>query len=174
MSPINFFPLTETLAVSGQISPAALQAIAAAGFKSVVCNRPDTEAPDHFTSQELSEIAMRVGVKMAYMPVVSDRLTVQDGHEFKELLEQLPTPVLAYCQSGLRSVTLWALSQAHRQAWPDLVQRAAKAGFSLNDLPPGNGSYPIQTVEQESQRCTRQNNSQTRGSVLRTTPFQVA
>jgi len=136
MGPINFFPLTETLAISGQISPAALQAIAAAGFKSVVCNRPDTEAPDHFTSHELSVIARRVGVTMAYMPIVSERLTAQDGCEFKALLDQLPTPVLAYCQSGMRPVTLWALSQAHRQPWPDLVRRAAQAGFNLNDLTP--------------------------------------
>ena len=136
MAPIHFFPLTETLAVAGQISPAALQAIAAAGFKSVVCNRPDTESPEHFTSSDLSAIARRVGVTMAYMPVVSERLTSQDGREFRELLDQLPTPVLAYCRSGKRSVTLWALSQSDRQDWPDLVQHAAQAGFNLSDMSP--------------------------------------
>lgn len=139
MAPINFVPLTETLAVAGQISPAALQAIAAAGFKSVVCNRPDSESPEHFSSRDLCAIANRVGVTMAYMPVVSERLTPQDGRDFKALLEQLPTPVLAYCRSGMRSATLWALSQSERQAWPDLVQRAAQAGFNLSELAPPRG-----------------------------------
>ena len=48
MSPVNLIPLSDTLSVAGQISPADLPAIARAGFKSLICNRPDGESPGQF------------------------------------------------------------------------------------------------------------------------------
>jgi uncharacterized protein (TIGR01244 family) len=39
-------PINETYSVAGQISAQDLDAIKAAGFKSIVCHRPDGEAPD--------------------------------------------------------------------------------------------------------------------------------
>jgi sulfide:quinone oxidoreductase len=86
MAPVNAVPLSETLSVAGQISPADLRAIATAGVKSIVCNRPGGESSGQFSPQ--------------------------DGREFGDLVNQLLGPVLAYCRSGMRSATLWALSQA--------------------------------------------------------------
>lgn len=136
MTLLNFVPLSETVSVAGQISPADMQAIARAGFKSIVCNRPDGESPGCSSSQDLATAASRVGLTMAYLPVVSGRVTANDGREFGALLNQLPTPVLAYCRSGLRSATLWALSQANSQAWPELVHHVARAGFNLSGVTP--------------------------------------
>ncbi len=143
MAPMNFTTLSETVSVAGQISPADLQELARAGFKSVICNRPDGESPGQFSSQDLATAASQVGLTMAYLPVVSGRVTAQDGREFGDLLNQLPTPVLAYCRSGMRSATLWALSQAERQAWPELVQRAAQAGFNLSGVAPPTKTSPL-------------------------------
>jgi sulfide:quinone oxidoreductase len=133
---LNFVPLSETVSVAGQISSADLQAIAQAGFKSIVCNRPDDESPGKFSSQDLATAASQVGLTMAYLPVISGRVTADDGREFGALLNQLPIPVLAYCRSGLRSATLWALSQANSQAWPELVHHVAQAGFNLSGVTP--------------------------------------
>ncbi len=141
MSPINTFPLSQTLSVAGQISLADLHALAAAGFKSIVCNRPDGESPGQFSSQDLATAARQAGLTMAYLPVVAGRVTTQDGREFGDLLEQLPGPVLAYCRSGMRSATLWALSQAGSQPWPELVQRAAQAGFNLSGVAPPTSEF---------------------------------
>ena len=44
-----------------------------------------------------------------------------DADTLRRLLEELPKPVLAYCRSGLRSTTMWALSQADRQPLAVLV-----------------------------------------------------
>lgn len=134
MAPINAVPLSETLSVAGQISPGDLRAIAAAGFKSIVCNRPDGESPGQFSSQDIATAARQAGLTLAYQPVVSGRASPNDGREFGELLNQLPGPVLAYCRSGMRSATLWALSQAGTRPWPELVQRAAQAGFNLSGV----------------------------------------
>ena len=136
MAPINAMPLSESVSVSGQISPADLRAIAEAGFKSIVCNRPDGESPGQFSSQDIATAARQAGLTMAYLPVVTGRVSPQDGREFGELLNQLPGPVLAYCRSGMRSATLWALSQAGSRPWPELVRCAAQAGFNLSGVAP--------------------------------------
>ncbi len=136
MVPMNFAQLSDTLSVAGQISPADLQAIARSGFKSVICNRPDGECPGQFSSRELAAAAGQAGLTLAYLPVVSGRITQEDAQSFADLMDQLPTPALAYCRSGMRSATLWALSQAGSQPWPDLVQRVAQAGFNLSSVAP--------------------------------------
>lgn len=143
MAPVNLIPLSGTLSVAGQISPADLSEIARAGFKSVICNRPDGESPDQFTHLDLAAAASQAGLTLAYQPVVSGRVTPQDGQAFAELVTRLPKPTLAYCRSGMRSATLWALSQAGSRPWPELVQRAAEAGFNLSGLaPPRTASHP--------------------------------
>lgn len=143
MATLNTVPLSDTLSVAGQISPADLSEIARAGFKSVICNRPDGESPGQFTHLDLAAVASHAGLTLAYLPVVSGRVTPQDGQAFAALLNQLPTPALAYCRSGMRSATLWALSQAGSQPWPELVQRAAQAGFNLSGVaaPPAQTSH---------------------------------
>ncbi len=143
MATLNTVPLSDTLSVAGQISPADLSEIARAGFKSVICNRPDGESPGQFTHLDLAAAASHAGLTLAYLPVVSGRVTPKDGQAFAALLNQLPTPALAYCRSGLRSATLWALSQAGSQPWPELVQRAAQAGFNLSGVaaPPAQTSH---------------------------------
>lgn len=46
-------------------------------------------------------------------------------------MDGLPKPILVYCDSGLRAVRLWALSQA--ADWPaqSIIERAAAAGYDL-------------------------------------------
>jgi sulfide:quinone oxidoreductase len=136
MAPVTLIPLSDTLSVAGQISPADLPAIARAGFKSIICNRPDGESPDQFSHHDLAAAASQAGLTLAYQPVESGRVSQTDGQAFAALLNQLPGPTLAYCRSGLRSTTLWALSQADSQQWPALVQRAAAAGFNLSGVAP--------------------------------------
>jgi sulfide:quinone oxidoreductase len=134
MVSFNAVPLSETVSVAGQISPTDLPGIARAGFKSVICNRPDGESPGQFHYRDLAAAASQAGLTLAYLPVVTGRVSQQDGQAFAALLQQLPAPTLAYCRSGMRSATLWALSQAERQPWPALVQRAAQAGFNLSGV----------------------------------------
>ncbi len=141
MAPLKTVPLSETVSVAGQISPADLPGIARAGFKSIICNRPDGEGPGQPAHRELARAASQAGMALAYLPVVSGRVGPQDGQAFADLLEQLPSPTLAYCRSGMRSATLWALSQAGLQPWPRLVQQAAQAGFNLSGV-----AQPTQTA----------------------------
>ena len=41
--------ITDAISVSPQIAPADIQAIKAAGFRAIICNRPDGEGADQPT-----------------------------------------------------------------------------------------------------------------------------
>ena len=150
MAPVNLVPLSSTLSVAGQISPSDLPEIAAAGFKSIICNRPDAESPGQFSSQEIATAAHQVGLSVAYLPVAPGQVRQQYGPQFGELLNELPGPVLAYCRSGMRSATLWALSQAGSRPWPELLLHAAQAGFNLSGVEPPATAMPCQGRPEES------------------------
>jgi sulfide:quinone oxidoreductase len=135
-------PLTEALSVSSQIELADLGAVVVAGFRSVLCNRPDGEAEGQVSLDDLASAARREGLPLtfAYLPVVSGGVTREDGRRFGELLARLPKPVLAYCRSGARSASLWGLSQCGKMPRAQILERAARAGFGLNGLLPPDGT----------------------------------
>ena len=104
--------LTNELAVAGQVNPSDIPGLAAKGIRAIICNRPDGEAPDQPSYAEMEKAAAANGIKIAYQPVVMTAISDADAEAFGKLLDELPQPVLIYCRSGMRSATLWALSQA--------------------------------------------------------------
>ncbi|TAM89116.1 MAG: TIGR01244 family phosphatase [Candidimonas sp.] len=100
--------LTPDFAVSPQIAVEDIREIAAAGFKSIVINRPDFEGGlDQPTSSDVIAAASAAGIKAEYLPVISGAMTREDVVQFAALLRVLPAPVLAYCRSGTRSTNLY-------------------------------------------------------------------
>lgn len=94
--------------VAGQLDPAAMQAAADAGFKSVVNNRPDFEGgPDQPTSAQIEAAARAAGLAYAYLPVNPAVQTPEQIAQFAELMASLPRPILAFCRSGARSTKLY-------------------------------------------------------------------
>lgn len=103
-----FQRLTDDFAVSPQLGPQDMVALASAGFKSVIINRPDFEGgPDQPTSADVAAAAREAGLRVAYQPVVSGAITPDDVTKFSELLQTMPTPILAYCRSGARCTVLF-------------------------------------------------------------------
>jgi sulfide:quinone oxidoreductase len=109
---IEIKTLSPAMGVAAQIAVDDLQSIATAGYRSILCNRPDHEGPDQPSFHEIEQAALACGLVARYLPVVSGGVTPADGLAFAQLLEVLPGPVLAYCRSGARSTTLWNLAQA--------------------------------------------------------------
>ncbi|MGB3288389.1 MAG: TIGR01244 family sulfur transferase [Burkholderiaceae bacterium] len=104
--PIN--PLTDTFAVAPQLSPQDMQAVADAGFKSVIINRPDLEGgPSQPASSDVMAAARAAGMAVEYQPVVGSAITADDVARFAQLLKELPAPVLAYCRTGTRCTYLF-------------------------------------------------------------------
>ena len=52
----------------------------------------------------------------------------------REVLEGSTGPVFAYCRSGTRSTTLWALSQAGEAPADEIISAAANAGYDMSHL----------------------------------------
>ncbi len=128
--------LTDELAVTGQICPGDIPALAAEGIRAIICNRPDGEAPGQPAFAEVEKAAAANGVKIAYLPVTPAAISDDDAETFGKLLDELPKPALAYCRSGMRSTALWALSQAGTQPAQDIVKAAAVAGYDLKPFLP--------------------------------------
>lgn len=126
--------LTPALSVSAQVWPADMQALKDAGFRSVICNRPDNEGAGQPTFAEISDAAGKVGIKAVYLPIVSGNLTGNDVADFGRALTDLPGPVLAFCRSGTRSTTLWALCEADQRSHADILETARAAGFDMTDV----------------------------------------
>lgn len=100
--------LSESLHVTGQLSEAQMREVAASGFRSVICNRPDGEGGESQpTAAALEAAARAAGLAFAYLPVQPGQLGDDQAGEFASLLNALPGPVLAFCRTGNRSGQLY-------------------------------------------------------------------
>ncbi len=107
-------PLTPDLSVGAQIAPDDLPTLAQLGFRAIICNRPDGEAPDQPPFDQIAAAAKKEGLQARYLPIVPGDLDEDDSAAFHVALSELPGPVLAYCRSGARSTSLWTARQAGR------------------------------------------------------------
>ena len=106
--------LTDSYSVSQQITPDEIAAIKAAGFKTVICNRPDDEQPGQPSHESIKTAVEAAGLSFRYIPVISGQITPQNVADQAAALDALPTPVLAYCRSGTRCTNLFGMVQQQR------------------------------------------------------------
>ncbi len=140
--------LTGTLSVSPQIAVSDMQAIKDAGFRAIICNRPDGEAGDQPGFAEIEKAARMVGIEATYQPIVPGKLSDEDGTAFDKATANLPGPVLAYCRTGTRSATLWSLSQAKTRSLADILAVTKAAGYDMGGVVrriANGGSIPTDT-----------------------------
>jgi uncharacterized protein (TIGR01244 family) len=122
--------LTDAFAVAPQLEPADLAGLKAAGFRHVINNRPDEEAPPGARAADMKKAAEAAGLTYVHAPFVGSPTP-----EAVEAAAKASGPTIAYCRSGTRSTTAWALSQAKKGASADeIVETAAKAGYNLAAL----------------------------------------
>src|SRR5260370_35683090 len=107
-------PLDDLLSVSPQITPQDMPAIAAAGFRSVICDRPDGEAADQPSAGSVEAAAREAGLSFRSIPVVARAISDVDIAQFRQALDTLPGPVLGYSRTGTRPAAPWALASAGR------------------------------------------------------------
>jgi sulfide:quinone oxidoreductase len=103
--------LSKTLTVAPQSQPGDVAQLAAAGFKSIICNRPDGEEPGQPAFATVADAADAAGLMAVHLPVVSGAITPDHVRAFADLLGRLPSPIFAYCRSGARCEMLWAQGQ---------------------------------------------------------------
>ena len=126
--------INDDVSVAPQISPDDMPALKAAGFTTVINNRPEGEAPDQPTSAEMQAAAEAAGLSYHFIPLGREGVSPEMIEEERAALEGSDGPVLCYCRSGTRSTTLWALSQAGKLLAQEIVAQAAHAGYEMSHL----------------------------------------
>src|SRR5262245_26244101 len=123
--------VTDTFAVAGQLEAEDLPELKAAGFRHVISNRPDEEAPPGARSADIRKAAEAAGLTYVHAPFVG-----APTPEAVEGVAKASGPTVAYCRSGTRSVTAWAMSKAKEGAMSadEIVEAAANAGYNLAAL----------------------------------------
>ncbi len=100
--------IDDSYSVSPQITADEVAAIKAAGFKSVICNRPDGEQQGQPSHDAIKAAVEAAGLTFRYIPVVSGQMTAQNVVDQAAALKEVQAPVLAYCRSGTRCANLFA------------------------------------------------------------------
>ncbi len=127
--------IEEGLTVSGQLNLADLPILAQRGVKSIICNRPNGEGADQINFSEIEREAEKLNIHTSYLPVVGGKITDADVDSFGELMNQLPKPIHAYCRSGMRSTTLWALYRGqHGLPLTRIAAQAKDAGYDMSGV----------------------------------------
>jgi len=126
--------IDETLSVTGQINAADVETIAAAGFRSILCNRPDGEGVLQPDFGSVERTAKEAGLEVIYQPVGSAGIQETDIADFQTCFDTLPKPVLAYCRTGTRCTVLWSLSQAGKRDVHEILAMTAAAGYDMSML----------------------------------------
>lgn len=126
--------LSGQISVSAQLTVEDVAAVKAAGYRAIICNRPDGEAPDQPSFEEIERAATALGLECRYIPISGGMVSDADTVAFGAALRDLPGPVAAYCRSGTRSTTLWSLSQSKTLSTAEILGAAKAAGYDMGGV----------------------------------------
>ncbi|MGA8381531.1 MAG: TIGR01244 family sulfur transferase [Stellaceae bacterium] len=132
----ELIPLSPGLSVTGRLERADIDALAQAGVRTIVNNRPDGEDPGQVPAAEARRLAEAHGIAYHHIPITAASLTRADVDAFAAALREAEAPLVAHCRSGTRSTLLWALTRMREGADPlGLIAEAARHGIDIASLP---------------------------------------
>ena len=107
---MNIIKLTDTLAVSAQITPADVAVIAEAGYRVLINNRPDGEETTQPANADIEAAAVAAGLEYHHLPCNARDFPGNGFADMRNLLDDPERPVLAFCRTGTRCTNLWVAS----------------------------------------------------------------
>lgn len=115
---INPVKLSDTLVVSAQPDLADFAALAAQGYKVVVCNRPDGETADQPATSAVRQAVEAAGMTFVDYPITPANFPGDDLPKLGRLFDGSEGKVFAFCRTGTRCTNLWIASRsaAEREA----------------------------------------------------------
>ncbi len=123
-------PLSDDYAVSPQIAPEDVPAIKAAGYTTVICNRPDGEVGPEQQCAAIRAAAEAAGLRFVDNPFAGSELSKEHVDAQGAALDAASGPVLAYCASGNRSSIVWGLARAGTLDPDTMIEAAARHGYT--------------------------------------------
>lgn len=131
---MNIKKVSPRFFVSEQISLNDTGLAAAQGIKIIICNRLENETADQPRTEDIADAASGVGIEFLHIPVSVGKITEANITEFAAAYKNAQGPILAYCRSGLRSTSLWALVEAASMDINSILAAAKDAGYDLTAL----------------------------------------
>ena len=131
---MKFAKINNELTVSDQITIEDLKEIHAQGYKTIFCNRPDHESDDQLDFSSIEKEAQNLGIKAIHQPVIGGQISDDDITQFGSYFEEAQKPIFAYCRTGTRCSTLWALSHAKKLSIDEILAKTQNAGYDLSLL----------------------------------------
>lgn len=131
---MNMKKLSPRIFVSGQITTTDIGVASTQGIKTIINNRPDYETIGQPLSADLAAAAAELEMQFIDVPVLSSGITEENIEQFDYAYRDLQAPVLIFCRSGTRSITLWALNEAKTQDVDDILATTSAAGYDLSAL----------------------------------------
>jgi uncharacterized protein (TIGR01244 family) len=128
----EFREVIPDFSVAAQLSAEDIRRAAENGFKTILNNRPEGEEPDQPSDAQMKAAVEAAGMSYRALPFAGPPPPAVVA-ETAALLEQASGPILAYCRSGRRSISAWAMAQALSGARsPDeIIALAGRAGYDL-------------------------------------------
>lgn len=126
--------ISADISVCPQIDVSDVARIKELGFKSLICNRPDGEGLDQPEFASIEAEAKAAGLETRFLPIISGQMTPTDVEAFAKAFDELPKPIFAFCRTGTRCATVWALSQSKAMPVEEILQATAEAGYDLRPV----------------------------------------
>jgi uncharacterized protein (TIGR01244 family) len=134
--PAELIPLAPGFEVTGRLDGSDIEALARAGVRTIVNNRPDGEDPGQLDAAAARAIAEALGLQYHHIPITAQSLSRADVDAFAATLRAAPAPIVAHCRTGTRSALLWGLTRLREGADPlALIAAAARHGIDVAGLP---------------------------------------
>ncbi len=129
--------IDDRISVSPQITADDVAVLKAAGFATIVNNRPDGEEAGQPGGDAIAAAAAAAGMAYHAIPITHAGFSHPQLDAMATVLADTDGPILAYCRSGTRSCNLWALASAKDGGDPDaLVAAGGAAGYDLSGIRP--------------------------------------
>lgn len=126
--------LDDRTSVSGQLAPQDLAGLTAAGVTVLINNRPDGEEPDQPTGAEMAEAARAAGLEYVSAPY-RGRPTPEAVEAIRSALAKPDAKVHAFCRSGMRSCSAWAIAEVSAgRPVEEVIEAGRGAGYDLAPL----------------------------------------
>lgn len=104
---MNIRKIDDNFSVTGQITPEQVKDISEAGYKGIICARPDNEEGGQPSFDAVARAAEAAGIQIVHIPV-SGMLGEGQIIRFHDAWEKMEKPILGYCRSGARAGSLYA------------------------------------------------------------------
>ena len=131
---MNIYKITPKYHVTGVLKLESVKRLPQLGLAKVICDRPDSEAPNDEQSEQIRIAVTQAGMAFEYNPVTMTSFSPELVRTLTDAVLDTQGGVFAYCATGRRSTMFWVFEFAHQRAPDDLIQQAGRACMDISSM----------------------------------------